>query len=585
MRMECQRTLSCSRRTRLHTCLDACSQDTFGPRFAGSQALNAAGEYVHSQATSDGLNATLEPVMVPQWVRGEEWGRMLLPRNKPLHLVGLGGTVHTPLNASTGRPGILEADVLVVSSIAEMQQQAAQVPGKIVLFNVPFTTYGETVPIRSGGAVAAAKLGAVAALVRSVTPFSLQTPHTGAGAAGGNISVIPNAAVTVEDAEQMARMAERGMRIRVALYLEGEYRGRVESHNVVLTLPGTDLAHEYIVIGGHLDSWDIAEGAMDDGGGAFIGWAALKLMHDLGLRPRRTIMAVMWVDEEFQQTGAAAFRRAHDDLLPNISFALESDEGTFTPFKLGFSGSQAAFDILQEVGASLLTHLSAGNVTVGGGGEDISPLCETGVPCAGFKVLDPRIGPYANNPCLPVTGGQVPLRSTWPGGMPPGGISNGYFWLHHTAADSISHINDTQLRLSSAVMATWAYALASIDAALPRDGPPAVQPVLPLPKAPATADRKCIEDDVRIDAGIGVGVLALLAVSCLTAYVLGVAVGTTAPSGLKHASLCRVAQWGLACGTCCGKGKGGDYRNLTASAEKQAAQPPAPYGATSASTA
>jgi len=495
---------------------------------------------------------------------------MTTPRMKDLHLVSLGGSVHT-VNASTGQAGVLEAEVLVFGSILEMQQSPVNVSGKIVLFNVPFTTYGETVGIRSAGQHAAAEAGAAATLIRSVTPYSLQTPHTGSGKTHGKlVSDIPNAAVSLEDADQMQRMWNRGQQITVQLYLEGSFHGYVNQSNVVIRLPGSDLAGEYVVLGGHIDSWFNAEGAMDDGGGFFAAWHAVRLIHRLGLQPRRTLLAVAWVDEEQYQSGAAAFKAAHEDILQNITIALESDTGTFVPYALDFQGSQAAYANVLAV-ADLLAPMHAGNTTVNPfePDTDIAPLCRAGVPCGGLRVLDPRIGNFANNPCLPITGGAAPMAADWHGGVAPHGGGSGYFFYHHTEADTITHINDTQLRLSTAALASWAYAFSMAPEQLERTGPPA-KPT-PLPPFPAIfVPDTCAScsDQLNYAGWIAFGSLFVISILfSLVVFVLGVATGATAPSTVRTLPFKQLGVWAVC--KCCKSSHDAVYADLSDSTKPQ----------------
>ena len=493
---------------------------------------------------------------------------MVKPREKMMHLVTLGGSVHT-LNASTGQPGVLEAEVAVFPSVQALQNSNTDVAGKIVLFNVPFTTYGATVGIRSAGQEAAAKAGAAAALIRSVAPYSLQTPHTGSGKTHGKlVSDIPNAAISLEDADQMQRMWDRGQQIKLQLYMEGNFTGYTTQSNVIITLPGSDLSDQYVVLGGHIDTWFNAEGAMDDGGGFFFFLHAVRLISMLGLKPRRTIMAVAWVDEEQYQSGAAAFKLAHTDMLPNISIALESDTGTFVPYALDFQGSQEAYETVLDA-AELLSPMHAGNTTVNPfePDTDIGPLCRAGVPCGGLRVLDPRIGDYSNNPCLPITAGSAPLAPTWSGGVAPNGGGSGYFFYHHTEADTISHINDTQLRLSTAALASWAYAFAMAPSQLSRAGPaasPTTAPPLPDPH-PRTAERVCL-------AGFKESEILIICIMCLAVvcvgvigYLAGAAVGVNAPSSVKVGSLADLAKWALCSNLrCCPTKHPAVYSDLSA---------------------
>jgi carboxypeptidase Q len=355
---------------------------------------------------------------------------------------------------TNGQP--LQAEVLVVKSFDELKAMGSQAKGKIVVYNAAWVSYGATVAYRFSGATVAATYGAVAALVRSVTPFSIQTVHTGSS----QTASIPCGSISVEDATQLQRMQDRGQKVVVEMMMEAHQEADVPSRNIIITVNGTDKWQEYVVIGGHIDSWDLAEGAMDDGAGAFVSWEAVRIISQLGLRPRRSIRAVMFVNEENGDRGGQAYARDHVNEMNRTSLAIETDAGTFSPFRLGFTGSAAALAIMENIGSTLLSRIGAGNVTVGGGGTDIGGMCNYGVPCAGLEVLDPRVGPYTNNPCL----GFNPTSSqTYVGEIP-----DGYFWYHHTAADTIDKLDPTQLQLSAAAMGVWSYSVAQLDDLLPR---------------------------------------------------------------------------------------------------------------------
>lgn len=386
----------------------------FGPRFSGSASLEAALDWIVATAsTQDNITVIQQEVWVPKWVRGTEWAKMVSPRNASLHMVGLG--------MSIGSGGVIEAEVLAVSSDTELDSRCAEAAGKIVLFNAPFVTYGQTVIYRSEAARWAADCGAVGALIRSITPFGIQTPHTGSS----NPSTIPSAALSIEDANMIQRLQSYGMPVVVQMFMGAQLFNDSLSRNVIMEIPGSELPGEYVVIGGHSDSWDIAAGAMDDGGGSFSSWEAVRLISSLGLKPRRTIRAVFWVNEENGHDGGTAY--AADNDIGNHSIAIETDEGAFTPYGFSFSGHQAAFNQLVIL-SELLATIGAGNLTytTGSTGTDVGPMCAAGVPCGGLDVLDPRIGSYSNNPCAPYAATQ--------GAGTVGQISNGYFWYHHTEA-------------------------------------------------------------------------------------------------------------------------------------------------------
>jgi carboxypeptidase Q len=400
--------------------------DRFGHRFSGSESLERAIDWILGEMRQDSLeNVRGEPVMVPHWIRGAESAALVKPRALNLPVLGLGGSV------GTGRDGI-NAEVLVVRSFEELTERAAEAAGKIVLFNAPFTTYGETVQYRSRGAIEAARVGAVASLIRSVTPYSMRTPHTGGMYYAEDVRQIPHAAITVEDAGLLQRMQDRGDRIVVRLYMEGRMLPEVRSRNVVAEITGSENPEEIVVLGGHIDSWDVGQGAMDDAGGCVAAWQVLRVMQKLGLRPRRTVRVVLWTNEEIGLRGGQGYRDAHVDELDNHVLAMETDGGVFEPEALGFTGSDAAFELIQDVGR-LLEPLGV-KVSRGGGGADIGPLMREGVPGMGLQVDGSR-----------------------------------YFWYHHTEADTIDKLDPREMALCVAAMAVMTYVVADMEQRLPRE--------------------------------------------------------------------------------------------------------------------
>ena len=398
--------------------------DGFGPRFSGTPELERAIDWILAEMRADGLeNVHAEPVMVPRWVRGRESATLLAPREVELHMLGLGGSIGTPAEG-------IEAEVLVVGSFDELQRRAAEARGRMVLFDVPFTSYGETVQYRSTGAIAAARVGAVASLIRSVGPFGMQTPHTGAMRYADGVRQIPAAALSMEDAMMLRRMQERGQIPRVRLRMEAQTLPDAPSRNVVAEIRGRELPDEVIVIGGHIDSWDVAPGAMDDAGGCVAAWEAIRLMKVLGLRPRRTVRVVLWTNEENGLRGATAYRDAHRAELPNHVLAIESDAGVFAPRGFGFTGPDAAFAVVREVGR-LLAPIGADSITRGGGGADIGPIMALGVPGMGLTVEGSR-----------------------------------YFWYHHTAADTPDKLDPADVGKSVAA-AVMAYVIAEMPERIP----------------------------------------------------------------------------------------------------------------------
>ena len=400
--------------------------DTFGPRLSGSTNLEKTLEWIKSEMKKDGLdNVRGEDVMVPKWVRGKESAVMTSPWRKDLAILGLGGSV------GTGPRGV-SGEVFVVNSFEDLKLRAKDAKGKIVLYNVPFTTYGETVQYRYRGASEAAKAGGIASLVRSVGPYSMNTPHTGTSAYEEDVKKIPHAAITLEDAAMMGRMADRGLTIKISLSMEAKSYEDVLSQNVMSEIIGSEYPEEIIVLGGHIDSWDAGQGAHDDGGGCVAAWQAIKLIKDLGLKPKRTIRAVMWTNEENGLRGGEAYRDAHFNNLDNYILAMESDAGVFKPSGFGFTGSDEALKILQDIG-TLLKRIESGEITKGGGGADIGPIMREGVPGMGLKVDGSK-----------------------------------YFWYHHTPADTFDKVDKDEFNRCVATMAVMAYVVADMDDRLPR---------------------------------------------------------------------------------------------------------------------
>jgi carboxypeptidase Q len=400
--------------------------ETFGSRFSGSESLERAIDWSIAEMRKDGLdNVRGEPAMVPRWVRGAESAELVAPRRQALPMLGLGGSTATPAGGIT-------ADVMVVTSYDDLKARAAQARGKIVLFNVPFTNYGQTVAYRSGGAVAAARAGAVASMIRSVTPYSQRTPHTGGMAYNDSVPKIPHAAITPEDADMIARMIARGERVSVKLVMSAQTMPDSPSRNLVGELRGSTAPDEVVVMGGHIDSWDVGRGAMDDAGGVVVAWEAIRLLKELGLRPRRTIRVVGWTNEENGLRGGNAYRDAHKATLDQHVAAIESDAGVFTPLGFGFTGSDSAFALVRQIG-SLLAGIGSGDIVRGGGGADIGPIMALGVPGLGLNVDGTK-----------------------------------YFWYHHTDADTVDKLDQRDVALCVATMAVMAYVLADMPERLPR---------------------------------------------------------------------------------------------------------------------
>jgi carboxypeptidase Q len=342
-------------------------------------------------------------------------------------MLGLGGSVGTP------RMGIT-APVLVVAGFEELAKHAAEAKGKIVLFDTPFTDYVVSRKVRTDGPSAAAKVGAVACLIRSVASASIRSPHTGALRYDSTAARIPAGALSVEDAMMLHRFQDRGERIIVTLRMGAHTLPDAPSRNVVAEITGRSKPDEVVVLGGHIDSWDVGQGAMDDGGGSVAAWEAVRLLHRLGLRPRRTVRVVLWTNEENGGRGALAYRDAHQKDLPKHVLAMESDNGVFNPKGYTFVGSDTAAAVIGQVAALLGSSGMSGVQRVPESpAADIAPLVELGVPGMELDVEGSR-----------------------------------YFWYHHSDGDTLDKLDPAELGRCVAAMAVMAYVIADLPQPLPR---------------------------------------------------------------------------------------------------------------------
>lgn len=403
--------------------------DGFGHRMTGSQSLERAIDWIVAEMKQDGFeNVRKEPVTVTHWVRGSESAELVYPRREKIHVMALGRSIGTP-------PQGITAPVLVVKNFADLRARAAEARGRIVVWNVPFTTYGATVVYRGVGADSASAVGAVASIVRSVTPVSLRSPHTGGMNydTSGRLRKIPAAAISVEDTEMLQRMQDRGETPRLRITLGARTLAPAVSHNVVAEIRGSEKPDEVIVMGGHIDSWDVGQGAMDDAGGCVAAWEALRLIKQSGVRPRRTIRVVLWTAEEIGITGGAAYRDRHRADVDKHVLAMESDNGVFKPLGLGVTAGPGGYEMARQI-ASLLKPAGVDSaINNAGGAADIGPLMQLGVP------------------------GMVPVTD-----------GTKYFWYHHSEADMLDKLDPVELAQNVAVFAVVANVVANMDGTLPR---------------------------------------------------------------------------------------------------------------------
>ncbi|MEM7158050.1 MAG: M20/M25/M40 family metallo-hydrolase [Myxococcota bacterium] len=398
--------------------------DRFGHRLSGSQALEDTINWAVETMAKDGLsNARREKVMVPHWVRGKESLRVLGDDGRSLTMLGLG--------MSVGTRGTLRAPLVVMDDLDALKKTTEDLKGKIVLINQampPFDHehnnpgYGQAVPARTNGASEAAKKGAKAVLVRSVTAVSLDNPHTGALRYQDGVKKIPAAAVTIEGAEYLVRQAARGP-VKLELKMGAKLLPDAPSANAVAEIRGREKPEEVVVIGGHIDSWDVGDGSTDDGSGCLMAMEAARMLVELGLTPRRTIRVVLFTNEENGLRGGKAYFEAHGQ--ETHVGAIESDTGSGAPKGLGIAGDDEAVQRELAGWAPLFAGLGDIEISKGWGGADISPLTDNGV-------LSMSIRPDLEH----------------------------YFDLHHSPADTVDKIDPDHLQRNAAVMALMAYLLA-----------------------------------------------------------------------------------------------------------------------------
>src|SRR5579863_1650420 len=399
-----------------------------GNRLSGSASLDQAIAWGAEEMKKAGLaNVRTIPVKVPHWVRGRELAEMLEPLQKPLFMLGLGGSVATP-------PEGITADVVAVSSFDELEKLGKRaVEGRIVLYDAPFVSYGQTVQYRGNGASRAARLGAVAALVRSITPRSLRDPHTGAMQYSTTDPKIPTAAVSVEDAMWIHGLTRAGQKVRVHLSMEAHTEPDADSADVIGEIVGREKPEEVVVIGGHTDSWDVGQGAHDDGGGIMAAFEAVSLIRKLGLQPRRTIRLVFWTNEENGGRGGIAYRDWAGTQGSKHVAAIEMDGGAEKPvgFDIGVGRTFHAIppELMERAAAigALLKKIDAAKIVPGEGEADIEPLMALGVPGFGLRTVETH-----------------------------------YFDYHHSQADTFDKIVPDDFKRCAAAMAVMAYVLADL---------------------------------------------------------------------------------------------------------------------------
>ena len=418
--------------------------NNIGPRLSGSAQAARSVEYVAAEMRKLGLDVRLQKCMVPHWVRGEEHGELIEFEGmaagtvQKVVLTALGGSIATPVDGMKG-------EIVVVANFDELNALGRKgVEGKIVLFNNKFdremqasgfggAAYGQAVQYRFAGAMAAARLGAIAVLVRSAGGSQNRLVHTGSMGYADGVTKIPGAAVSFEDAETIAWLAKAG-KVRIKLTLTPQTLPDVESYNVIADLKGSEKPDEIVIVSGHLDSWDLGTGAIDDASGVAMAMGVPAILKQLKIRPKRTIRFIAWMNEENGGRGSAAYFDAEKNNVANHFAAIEADLGASHPLGFQFAGKPEALPFFAPISKVLLTQ-GAGQTQVQGGGvgADTAPLTRVGVP---------SFAPWFNQQT--------------------------YFNYHHTAADTFDKIDPREMAENASLVAVLAYGLANLEQPIPR---------------------------------------------------------------------------------------------------------------------
>ncbi|NQU47859.1 MAG: M20/M25/M40 family metallo-hydrolase [Planctomycetes bacterium] len=401
-------------------------------RLAGSPGFEKAVDWGFTAMNRIGLqNVRLEAVMVPRWVRGrtEELGFQLSDGSEiEVPVTALGGSI------ATG-PGGVRAEVFECDGLEGVAAAGEKLRGKIAFLSRPMRStarstgqaYGEAVPQRTRGAIEAAKFGAVGVIVRSMSTAEDDFPHTGAMRYEDGVMKIPSAAIGVISSKRLSAELKKGI-VEATLTLQCETLPDVEQWNVVGEIPGTDLADEIVVVGGHLDAWGTGVGAHDDGAGCAQSLECARLIMEAGIRPRRTVRVVLFANEENGLAGGNGYAAKHSQAEKHF-LAMETDSGAFGPRGIGLSRPADVIDRLKVLGAPL-GQVGAERLFRGGGGADIGPLSKDGCIMSSLKVNDER-----------------------------------YFDVHHSANDTLESVNPREIELGAVVMAYWVSIFASMDEA------------------------------------------------------------------------------------------------------------------------
>lgn len=392
--------------------------DMFGSRLSGSPNLNKAIDWMYGEFQKEGFqNVRKEEVMVPHWVQNNSTLNLVFPYNKKINVLALGGSNSTPEKG-------IAAEVLVVNSFDDLENNKEKVKGKIVVYNFAFESYGKTFQYRWAGADRASKYGAVASLIRSLSPDISTIPHTGVMGYTDSVPRIPGGAISPQDALFLGRLQDYGITPVIELNFDTVTLPDTISYNVMGEITGSEYPDNIVALGGHSDSWDVGLGAQDDGGGCIASWYALKAIKDLNLKPRRTMRIVQWVNEENGTRGGQTYAEVHKNEKHSLVF--EFDSGVFPPNVIGFTGDENVLTILKGMEPILKKINPEMIVRKGGGGVDIGPMMKLGIPGMSLGTKDE---------------GQ-------------------YFWYHHSAADTPDKVDPKYLNqcIAAIAIATYIYA-------------------------------------------------------------------------------------------------------------------------------
>lgn len=417
--------------------------NNIGARLTGSAQAERAVQYVAEEMRKLGLDVRLQKLTVPHWVRGEECGELIefegmaQGTTQKVVLTALGGSIATA-------PDGLSGEIVIVNNFDELEKLGrAKVEGKIVLFNFKFDremaadgfggqAYGQATQYRGGGAIAAGRLGAIGVLIRSAGGSQNRLAHTGGMRYDEKVTKIPAAAVSYEDAETISYLAKMG-KVKIKMLLTPQTLPDTTSYNVIADLKGSEKPDEIVIVSGHLDSWDLGTGALDDAAGVAVSMQVPFLLKQLKIKPKRTIRVIAWMNEENGLVGGRTYAQEEDANIAKHFAAIESDLGASHPLGFNFAGMREAMPFLAPI-SKILTIQGAGLSQMQPGvGADIGPLTQKGVP---------SFAPWFD--------------------------TRTYFNYHHTAADTFDKINPKELAEVGSVMAVLAYGLANLEQPLPR---------------------------------------------------------------------------------------------------------------------